>query len=95
MVHKTQQVYYNKIKGALFEINDFEDFSSVTLKVGHAAKRTVNVLCKKDKIDIIKNDYTLGEEICISFFVSSRFKHSRWYTNINCLKIEKKKGTTI
>ena len=88
MIHKTKQVYYNRIRGYLHEINDGEDFSSVTLNVGHNAKRTVNVLCKKDKINLIKETFKVGDEICISFFVSSRFKHDRWYTNINCLKIE-------
>tara|TARA_R110001599_G_scaffold221468_4_gene420135 strand:- start:1313 stop:1582 length:270 start_codon:yes stop_codon:yes gene_type:complete len=88
MLHETKQVYYNRIKGFLSEINDADNFSSVTLNVGHETTRTVNVLCRKDKIEIIKNDFKIGDEICISFFVSSRFKHDRWYTNINCLKIE-------
>ena len=90
MIHKTKQVYYNRIKGNIAEINDSKDFSSVTISVGHSSKRNVNVLCRQDKIDIIKNEYKIGEEICISFFVSSRFKHNRWYTNVNCLKIENK-----
>tara|TARA_R110001592_G_scaffold123811_1_gene332172 strand:+ start:4698 stop:4970 length:273 start_codon:yes stop_codon:yes gene_type:complete len=88
-IHKTDQVYYNKIKGSLSEINEADNFSSVTIDVGHENKRTVNVLCKKDKISIIKTNYKIGDEICIRFFVSSRFKHNRWYTNVNCLKIEK------
>ena len=86
-LHKTDQVYYNRIKGKIFEINESENFSSLTLNVGHSNKRTVNVLCKLDKISEIKTKYDVGDEICLSFFVSSRFKHDRWYTNINCLSI--------
>ncbi len=91
MLHETKQVYYNRIKGFIEQINDVTDFPSVTITVGHKKLRHINVLCKPDKIKEISNGYKLGDEITIMFFVSSRFKHNRWYTNVNCLSVEPKK----
>jgi len=91
MLHETKQVYYNRIKGCLEQINDVTDFPSITIVVGHNKPRQINILCKRPKIDEINKDYKIGDLITITFFVSSRFKHNRWYTNVNCLSIEPKK----
>tara|TARA_R100000908_G_C3737508_1_gene134918 strand:- start:773 stop:1066 length:294 start_codon:yes stop_codon:yes gene_type:complete len=91
MLHETKQVYYNRIKGCIEQINNVTDFPSVTILVGHKKPRHVNILCKPDKIQEIEKNYKTGDEITIMFFVSSRFKHNHWYTNVNCLSIEPKK----
>ena len=87
MKHETKQVYYNRIKGRIAEINNTKDFPSVTLKVGHAKTRHINVLFKPAQIENLNLNYNVNDDICLSFFVSSRFKHGRWYTMCNCIEI--------
>ena len=36
--------------------------------------------------EVIK-DYKIGDFIAIKFFVTSRFKHDRWYTMCNALSL--------
>ena len=90
MKYETKQVYYNQVRGRIVEINNSENFPSVTITVGHSKTRHINVLCKKDKIQELVDNYVIGDDVCLAFFVSSRFKHDRWYSNVNCLEIVKK-----
>lgn len=82
-----KQVYFNRVKGIIIEINNVEKFPSITLKVGHDKIRDVNLVAKKELFDEICNKYQIGDKICLHFFVSSRFKHERWYTMCNVLEI--------
>ena len=94
-MHETKQVYYNRVKGSISHINDTENFPSVTITVGHSKTRHINILLKKDKLKEITDSYDVGDDIGIAFFVSSRFKHDRWYTNVNCLEILPKENAPI
>ena len=86
-MHKTKQVYYNKVKGEISEINDADDFPSVVLSVGHENKRSVNLCLKPQLLNDLQSKFKIGDSISIKFFVSSRFKHGRWYTMANALEI--------
>ena len=86
-MHETKQVYYNQVKGEIEEINNVENFPSIVLNVGHENKRNVNLCLKPNLMSKLITDYNVGDKIAIKFFVSSRFKHGRWYTMANALEI--------
>ena len=90
MKHETKQVYYNQVKGKIIQINDSIDFPSVTLQVGHSRTRNINILFKREQLNDFQQEFNLDDEVTIMFFVSSRFKHERWYTNVNCIEYQKK-----
>lgn len=85
-MHSTKQVYYNQVKGEISEINNTNDFPSVVLSVGHDSKRFVNICFKPQLIKALQEKHSVGDNVRISFFVSSRFKHGRWYTMVNALE---------
>lgn len=87
-MHETKQVYYNQVRGEVFEINDSKDFPSVVVSVGHDVKRYVNVCLKAPMMEDFKAKYALGDKVTIKFFVSSRKKHGRWYTMVNALEVK-------
>ena len=84
-MHDTKQVYYNQVKGNITEINNSENFPSVVLEVGHENKRFVNICFKPNLIKKLCRGFVVGDQISIQFFISSRFKHGRWYTMANAL----------
>jgi len=86
-MHDTKQVYFNQVKGVISEINDTLNFPSIVLEAGHENKRHINILFKPELIKEVIKNYKLGDYIAIKFFVSSRFKHDRWYTMVNALEI--------
>ena len=86
-MHETKQVYFNQIKGTIYEINNTPEFPSIVLTAGHEITRFVNISFKHDLIQEVLINYKIGDTISIKFFVSSRFKHKRWYTMINALEI--------
>ena len=85
-MHQTKQVYYNQVKGEISEINNTNDFPSVVLTVGHDSKRNVNICFKKNLLNNFISKHKVGDSVAIKFFVSSRFKHGRWYTMVNALE---------
>ena len=86
-MYSTKQVYYNQLKGVISEINNTPDFPSLVIVVGHDNKRNVNICFKKELLNEVIKDYKIGDFIAINFFVTSRFKHDRWYTMCNALSL--------
>ena len=86
-MNTTKQVYYNQVKGVISEINNTKDFPSVTIEVGHEVKRSINICCKIPLMQEIIENHKVNDKISIKFFVSSRFKHGRWYTMANGLEV--------
>lgn len=86
MIHTDKQLYFNQIKGVITELNDSDKFCNITLDVGHEKKRYVNLVAKKEIFDTIAQSYKIGDHVGIRFFVSSRFKHDRWYSMLNVLE---------
>lgn len=90
IIKNTKQTQFNSIVGKIIELNDGESFGNITLEVGHDNPRFINIVCKKEQFSLIIENYFLDEVVIIHFFISSRFKHERWYTTASLLKIEKK-----
>ena len=87
MIKSDKQVYFNQIKGIIDELNDSDTFCNITLSVGHDRLRKVNLVAKKELFQDICAKYQVGDWIGVKFFLSSRFKHERWYTMANVLEV--------
>jgi hypothetical protein len=90
LLKKNVQTNFNEIKGNLIEINEDKKFCNVTIQVGNHNKRNVNVICKKSFFkENIKDKFNLSDKVKIRFYLASRYKHDRWYTNASILEIFK------
>jgi hypothetical protein len=87
VIKSDKQIYFNQVKGIIDELNDSETFCNITLSVGHDRTRQVNLVAKKELFKEIKDKYEIGNWIGFKFFLSSRYKHGRWYTMANILEI--------
>ena len=87
MIKTDKQIYFNQIKGIIDELNISDTFCNITLSVGHDRLRQVNLVVKKEMFEQICQNYQIGNWIGFKFFLSSRFKHGRWYTMANILEI--------
>jgi len=87
MIKTDKQVYFNQVKGVIDELNDSDTFCNITLSVGHNTTRQVNLVAKKELFQDICTKYKIGEWVGFKFFISSRFKHGRWYTMANILEV--------
>lgn len=83
-----KQIFFNRVRGVIEEINIGDIWCSYTLKVGHENQRLVNFSIKKDQYDQLENPYNVGDKVGIRFFLSSKFKNGRWHTSANILAIE-------
>jgi len=81
-----KQFKFNEIKGLIEEINIGEKFNNITLKVGHENSRSVNLVYKKENLDI-NSKFKINDKVAIKYFLTSRKKDSRWYTTANILDI--------
>jgi len=88
-----KQMNFNEIKGTVCELNDDPEWASITLNVGHENTRQVNVSCKKEVYNLIKNKYKVGDKVSVRFYVASRFKGGRFYTSCHCLQVDLSNGT--
>ena len=70
-------------------MNNYPEFCSITVSVGHENPRHVNLSLKKPHYDRISSDLKLGDRILARFYVVSRKKSDRWYTSANLLDVQK------
>jgi len=90
MLKNTIQGVFNEIKGELTELNKDSDWCNITLKVGHSNKRKVNLVCKRLFFDEnLEKSFNLGDKVSVRFYISSRKKHDRYYTNATILAVDK------
>jgi hypothetical protein len=82
-----KQVYFNQIKGVIAELNDAEEFCSVTIKCGHEKPRDVNLSTKKEQFDIIKKKFSIGDKVVCKYYPVSKKKHARWYDSLILMSI--------
>lgn len=82
-----KQFTFNEIKGVINEIDEKDEWCSVTLNVGHETQRFVNLALKKAHFESIKSRFKIGDKVLIRFYLTSRFKNERWYTTANILDI--------
>lgn len=83
-----KQLYFNRVKGEIVEINNSDIWCSITLKVGHENSRLVNLSFKKDQYDKLIQNKKVGDKVGIKFFLTSRFKNNKWFTTANVLSID-------
>jgi hypothetical protein len=87
IIKNDKQVYFNQIKGIIEELNDGDEFCSITLKLGHENSRNVNLVMKKPQFIPIQEKYKIGDKVLVRFYISSRKKHDRWYTSATVLDV--------
>ncbi len=83
-----KQIFFNRIRGVIEEINVNDIWCSYTLLVGHENQRLVNFSIKKEQYDKLSHTYKVGDKVGIRFFLSSKYKNGRWHTSANILTIE-------
>jgi hypothetical protein len=88
MIKDIPQSNFNQIKGTVYEVVDHIEFPSITLEVGNNTKRFVNFYVRKTYYDENINVFKLGIRLVVTFFISSRKKHERWYTTVNILRAD-------
>jgi len=89
MIFDTEQIAFNKIRGKVVELIEHEKFCSVTLQVGHANFRLVNLSCKKIYFEKLLKSIELEDKVVCQFYVSSIKKNERWYNHLSLLSCEK------
>jgi hypothetical protein len=89
MISNDKQIHFNQIKGEICEINRGEEFSNLTLTLGHTNPRKVNLSTKTFHFDEIISKHNIGDKVIAQFYVSSNFKNDRWYTTVNILSLVK------
>lgn len=87
-----KQIYYNQVRGVIFEVNEQDDYCNIALKVGHEVLRDVNLSMKRAVYDTFKGIISLGAKVNAKFFIVSRKKEGRWYTSANLLELEADSG---
>ena len=87
-IKNEKQIYYNQVKGVVTEINEEDEYCSITLDVGHENIRKLNLSMKRVQFDTLCKGLFLGKKILAKFYVVSRKKTGRWYTSANILDIE-------
>lgn len=84
-----KQIYFNQVKGLIEELNDAPLYCSITLKVGHDSFRMVNLNMKKDLFDQLVGNFAIGDKVTAKFYVSSRKKNDRWFSNLSLISMDK------
>lgn len=84
-----RQLFFNQVKGAIYEIDTTTDWCSVTLNVGHENNRLVNFSIKKKDYAALDGNFNILDKVIVRFFLTSRYKNDRWHTTANIIAIEK------
>lgn len=88
-----KQMFFNRVKGIICEKNKGDIFCSITLTVGHENTRTVNLSCKNANFLRYDTQFSIGDKVCVTFFITSTFVTNRWHTYANILEIHKDEYT--
>jgi len=89
MISNQKQIVFNQVRGVISEINIDADYCSITLAVGHANIRNVNLCAKSIYFTTMIESFRLGDKVNAQFYLASNKKHNRWYTTANLLALEK------
>lgn len=93
-----KQHKFNEIIGLIHELNDGEEFCSITINTGKERPREVNFAIKKPDFDIINDKCNIGDKVKIFFFpTSKRDKNNaqRFYNNNNIIGLERINFNTL
>jgi hypothetical protein len=89
MINNDKQTHFNQVKGVITEINRGEEFSNLTLILGHTNPRNINLCTKTYHFDEMIKRYAIGDKVVAQFYASSNYKNDRWYTTCNILSLAK------
>lgn len=84
-----KQVYFNQVKGTIFQIQEGDRFCNIILEVGHESLRYVCLTMKRAQYDLLIKEHKLGDKVGARFYVTSKNKEERWYTTIQLLEMHK------
>lgn len=80
------QRVFNEIKGTISEINEDNEWCSVTIESGKNNPRQVNFVGRGASFSIAMMGKKVGDEVMIRFYVASRkSENGRWYTNAHLI----------
>lgn len=82
-----RQLNFNSIKGTILEVKNEHIYSSIILEVGHERKRKVYLSIPTEKLDTMKENIPVGTKVDVKFYIASKVKGDRWFTNVNVLAI--------
>ena len=88
VIKNDKQVFFNQIRGEIFEINVEEKFSNVVLQIGHENTRHASFVIKTELFKQYEPGLNVGDKVTIRFYISSRKKHDRWYTTATILDLQ-------
>ena len=88
VIKNDKQVFFNQIRGEVFEINVDEKFSNVILQLGHENTRHAAFVIKTELFKQYEPRLNVGDKVTIRFYISSRKKHDRWYTTATILDLQ-------
>jgi len=82
-----RQLNFNTVKGIIAEIIDEPTYSAIILDVGHEKQRKVYLSIPTIKLQGMKDIVVLGRKVEAKFYIASKLKSDRWFTNVNVLSI--------
>jgi hypothetical protein len=88
VIKNDKQVFFNQIRGEVFEINVEEKFSNIVLQIGHENTRHAAFVIKTELFKQYEPELNVGNKVTIRFYISSRKKHDRWYTTATILDLQ-------
>ena len=71
VIKNDKQVFFNQIKGTVYEILEEEKFSTISLSLGHENFRHAAFVYKTALFEKYKENVVLGDKVCIKFYISS------------------------
>jgi len=83
-----KQLNFNTVKGTVYEIKKEEVYSSVIIEAGHERKRYVCFSLSTDRLCEVEKNISVGMKVSVRFYVASKRKENKWFTNANIITIE-------
>jgi hypothetical protein len=82
-----KQLNFNTIKGTIAEIIDEQTYSAIILDVGHEKQRKVYLSIPTKKLEDMKDIVVVGIKVEVKFYIASKLKSDKWFTNVNVLSV--------
>lgn len=86
-----KQLNFNTVKGTVYEIKKEKVYSSIAIEAGHERKRYICFSLSTEKLCEVEKNISLGMKVSVRFYVASKRKDSKWFTNANIITIEPSK----
>lgn len=84
-----RQINFNSIKGVVLEFIKNDIYSAVIIEAGHEMKRQVYLSISTEKLKELESYICVGMKVSVKFYIASKQKNGRWFTNVNVLSMER------